>query len=61
MSKKHKGRAKKSSLKKTASAILEVVKLLAELILLVIEILNLLKQQAGSRRNPATFQDSLFF
>ncbi len=43
MSKKHKGRAKKSSLFKTASAILEVVKLLAELILLVIEILNLLK------------------
>lgn len=43
MSKKHKGRAKKSSLKKTASAILEVVKLLAELILLVLEILNLLK------------------
>lgn len=43
MSKKHKERAKKSSLKKTAQAMLEIVKLLAELILLAIEILNLLK------------------
>lgn len=43
MKKKHKGRAKKSSLKKTARELLEVVKLLAELILLAVEILNLLK------------------
>lgn len=43
MDKKHKGRTKKSSLKKTASAILEDVKLLLETTLLVIEILNLLK------------------
>ncbi len=43
MGKKHKGRAKKSSLKKTASAILEVIKLLGQLILLVLEILDLLK------------------
>lgn len=43
MSKKHKERAKKSSLKKTAKAILEDIKLLAELTLLVLEILDLLK------------------
>lgn len=43
MTKKHKARAKKSSLFKTALAILETVKLLAELMLLVLEILNLLK------------------
>lgn len=47
MSKKHKERAKKSSLKKTAKAILEDIKLLAELTLLVLEILDLLKQQGG--------------
>ncbi|WP_288516659.1 hypothetical protein [uncultured Treponema sp.] len=43
MTKEHKKRAKKSSLKKTALAILEIVKLLAELMLLVLEILILLK------------------
>lgn len=43
MSKKHKGRAKKSSLKKTARALQEVVIPLVEIALLVIEILNLLK------------------
>ena len=40
--KKHKGRAKKSSLKKTARELLEILILLAELTLLVVEILNLL-------------------
>ena len=43
MGKNHKKRTKKSSHKKTALAILETVKLLAELTLLVLEILILLK------------------
>ena len=43
MSKRHKEQAKKSSLKKTAQAILEDIKLFAELALLVLEILDLLK------------------
>ena len=43
MRKNHKRRVKKSSLKKTALAILEVVKLFTELLLLVLEILALLK------------------
>ncbi len=43
MGKSHKKLAKKSSLKKAASAVLDVVKLLVEIALLVLEILALLK------------------